>query len=156
MIRGDDPLAQLVELRAAKRVAELQSTIRADEEKLVNYAKNNQILSLDASQNTVVERLSGLNKSLLEAENDRKIAEAEYNAAKSPGAAGALAEANAKDINESESKLSDLKQKRAQLLLTDTDESPEVKDVTEQITTLEKQLSATRVQAISVATTNPS
>src|SRR5437667_4124210 len=66
----------------SKRVAELQSTIRTDEEKLVNYAKNNQILSLDASQNTVVERLSGLNKSLLEAENDRKIAEAEYKAAK--------------------------------------------------------------------------
>ena len=42
-----------------KRVAELQSTIRADEERLVNYAKSNQILSLDASQNTVVERLAG-------------------------------------------------------------------------------------------------
>ncbi len=41
-----------------KRIAELQQTIRTDEERLVNYAKNNQILSLDASQNTVVERLA--------------------------------------------------------------------------------------------------
>src|SRR5262249_35795065 len=38
----------------SKRVAELQSTIHTDEEKLVNYAKNNQILSLDTNQNTVV------------------------------------------------------------------------------------------------------
>src|SRR5216683_80790 len=138
----------------SKRVAELQSTIRADEEKLVNYAKNNQILSLDASQNTVVERLSGLNKSLLEAENDRKIAEAEYNAAKAPGAASALAEANAKDINESESKLSDLKQKRAQLLVEATEEAPEVKEVEQQITELDKHLKESRARYTSTLLTN--
>src|SRR5205809_3580770 len=96
----------------SKRVAELQDKIRSDEEKLVSYAKSNQMLSLDANQNTVVERLAGLNKQLLEAENDRKLAEAEYNAAKAPGAASALAEVSARDIAESESKLSDLKQKR--------------------------------------------
>src|SRR6266852_1125470 len=138
----------------SKRVAELQSTIRADEEKLVNYAKNNQILSLDASQNTVVERLSGLNKSLLEAENDRKIAEAEYNAAKAPGAASALAEANAKDINESESKLSDLKQKRAQLLVEATEEAPEVKEIEQQITELDKHLKESRARNTNTLLTN--
>jgi uncharacterized protein involved in exopolysaccharide biosynthesis len=53
-----------------KRIAELQSNIRSSEERLINYAKNNQILSLDAGQNTVVERLSGLNRQLLEAENE--------------------------------------------------------------------------------------
>ena len=57
----------------------------------------------------------------LEAENDRKLAEAEYNAAKAPGAASALAEADGKDVNESEQKLADLKQKRAQLLVDATD-----------------------------------
>ncbi len=138
----------------SKRVAELQSTIRTDEEKLVNYAKNNQILSLDASQNTVVERLSGLNKSLLEAENDRKIAEAEYNAAKAPGAASALAEANAKDINESESKLSDLKQKRAQLLVEATEEAPEVKEIEQQITELDKHLKESRARNTNTLLTN--
>ncbi len=138
----------------SKRVAELQSTIRADEEKLVNYAKNNQILSLDASQNTVVERLSGLNKSLLEAENDRKIAEAEYNAAKAPGAASALAEANAKDINEAESKLSELKQKRAQLLVEATEEASEVKEVEQQITELDKHLKESRARNTSTLLKN--
>src|SRR5213075_233467 len=111
----------------SRRVLELQTQIRSGEEKLVAYAKSNQILSLDASQNTVVERLAGLNKQLLEAENDRKLAEAEYNAAKAPGAAGALAEAGAKEIETSEAKLADLKQKRAQLLVEATEEAPEVK-----------------------------
>ena len=56
----------------SKRVAELQAQIRSDDEKLVNYAKEHQILSLTDNQNVVVERLAGLNKALLEAENDRK------------------------------------------------------------------------------------
>ena len=138
----------------SKRVAELQQQIRADEEKLVSYAKNNQILSLDASQNTVVERLAGLNKQLLEAENDRKLAEAEYNAAKTPGAATALAEAGAKDINESESKLADLKQKRAQLLVDATEEAPEVKEVDQQIAELQKHLNESRARNTSTLLTN--
>jgi len=45
-----------------KRVAELQSQIRNGEEQLVNYAQTHEIISLDASQNTVVERLAGLNR----------------------------------------------------------------------------------------------
>jgi hypothetical protein len=57
---------------------------------LVNYAKTHQILSLDGSQNTVVERLAGLNQQLLQAENERKDAEAAYRAALAPGAASAL------------------------------------------------------------------
>src|SRR5438552_1320754 len=138
----------------SKRVAELQSQIRSDEEKLVGYAKSNQILSLDASQNTVVERLAGLNKQLLEAENDRKMAEAEYNAAKTPGAATALAEAGAKDINESESKLADLKQKRAQSLVDATEEAPEVKEVDQQIGELQKHLNESRARNTNTLLTN--
>lgn len=128
----------------SKRVTELQTQIRSSEEKLVDYAKNNQILSLDASQNTVVERLAGLNKQLLEAENDRKLAESEFNAAKRPGAAGALAETGTKEIEATESKLAELKQKRAQLLIDATEEAPEVKEVDQQIDVLQKHLSETR------------
>jgi succinoglycan biosynthesis transport protein ExoP len=138
----------------SKRVAELQSQIRSAEEKLVGYAKSNQILSLDASQNTVVERLAGLNKQLLEAENDRKLAEAEYNAAKAPGAASALAEAGAKEVNDSESKLADLKQKRAQLLVDATEEAPEVKEVDQQIAAVQKHLNETRTRNTSTLLTN--
>ncbi|MGH9428687.1 MAG: GumC family protein, partial [Terriglobia bacterium] len=109
-----------------KRVAELQQQIRTDEERLVNYAKNNQILSLDASQNTVVERLAGLNRQLLEAENERKSAEAAYSAARAPGAATALVDADEKRIAATESTLAELRQKRAQLLVDATEEAPEV------------------------------
>ena len=128
----------------SRRVEELQSQIRSGEEKLVAYAKDNQILSLDASQNTVVERLAGLNKQLLEAENDRKLAEAEFNAAKAPGAAAALAEAGAKEIEASNTELSKLKQKRAELLIDATDEAPEVKQLDEQIDVLQKHIAETR------------
>jgi capsular exopolysaccharide synthesis family protein len=137
-----------------KRIAELQSQIRSGEEQLVNYAQSHQILSLDANQNTVVERLAGLNRQLLEVENDRELAAAAYRTSLAPGAAAAAAETSDKQIADFKSRLSELKQKRAQLLLTDTEESPEVKDITEQITTLENHLSATRVLAISLATTN--
>src|SRR6266850_2233855 len=123
-----------------KRIAELQQHIRTDEERLVNYAKSNQIISLDANQNTVVERLAGLNRQLLEAENDRKTAESNLHAAAAPGAATALADADAKQANEIESKLTDLRQKRAQLLVDATEEAPEVREVDQQIAELDKQL----------------
>jgi capsular exopolysaccharide synthesis family protein len=122
-----------------KRIAELQQQIRAAEERLVNYAKNNQIISLDPNQNTVVERLAGLNRQLLEAESERKAAEAAYNAARAPGAASALADDNAK-ANEIEAKLIDLRQKRALLLVEATEEAPEVKEVDQQLAELERQL----------------
>lgn len=137
-----------------KRVAELQSQIRNAEERLVNYAKNNQILSLDGSQNTVVERLAGLNRQLLEAENDRKIAEAAYRAALAPGAASALSEADAKQAADLETKLAALKEKRTQLLVENTEEWPEVKETNQQIATLEKQVADMRTRKTGVVTTN--
>jgi len=137
-----------------KRIAELQSQIRNGEEQLVNYAQSHEILSLDASQNTVVERLAGLNKELLEAENDRSLAEAAYRTSLLPGAAEANAEVSDSQIGGLKAHLAELRQKRAQLLLTDTEESPEVKDVTQQIATLEKQLEDTRGSAKKIVNTN--
>jgi capsular exopolysaccharide synthesis family protein len=137
-----------------KRIAELQQAIRSDEERLVNYAKNNQIISLDANQNTVVERLAGLNKQLLEAENDRKTAEAAFNAAKAPGAASALSEADNKQASDAESKLADLRQKRALLMVDATEEAPEVKEVDQQIAELERQVKDVRSRKTNTLLTN--
>jgi succinoglycan biosynthesis transport protein ExoP len=123
-----------------KRIAELQQQIRTSEERLVNYAKNNQIISLDPNQNTVVERLAGLNQQLLQAENDRKTAEAAYNAAKLPDAATAMVDDATKQTSDIEAKLIELRQKRAQLLVDATEEAPEVKEVDQQIGELDKQL----------------
>lgn len=137
-----------------KRIAELQTEIRNSEERLINYAKNHQILSLDASQNTVVDRLAGLNRQLLEAENERKLAEAAYRASLAPGAAEARAEGTAKLASESETKLTELRQKRAQLMVEYTEKYPEVKEIDQQIALLEKQRKDSLNRAAAVVTTN--
>ena len=137
-----------------RRVAELQTDIRNAEERLVNYAKTHQILSLDGSQNTVVERLAGLNQQLLQAENERKEAEAAFRAAQAPGAAGALAAKEGRGVDETENKLAALRERRSQLLVSNTEEWPEVKEINQQIATLEKQVSESKTRAASVVNTN--
>jgi capsular exopolysaccharide synthesis family protein len=137
-----------------RRIAELQTEIRNKEERLINYAKEHQILSLDASQNMVVDRLAGLNKQLLEAENERKLAEAAYRASLAPGAAEAQAEGNTKQASDDEAKLTDLQQKRAQLLVEYTEKYPEVKEIDQQIAVLQKRSSEARSRATNVVTTN--
>jgi len=136
-----------------KRIAELQGNIRTDEERLLNYARNNSIISLDASQNTVVERLAGLNTQLLQAEAARIDAEAKFNSAKAAGAASALAE-NDKNPVEADGKLAELKQKRALLLVDATEEAPEVKEVNQQIAELERQAKDVRGRRSTTILTN--
>ncbi len=138
-----------------KRVAELQSQIRSSEERLMNYARSNQILSLNADQNTVVERLTVLNKQLLEAENKRKVSEANYRAALAPGAASALAEeTTGRKIVDIETRLAEFRQKRAQLLVENTEEWPEVKEVNQQIAALEDEVRNARGRSTSILLTN--
>jgi polysaccharide biosynthesis transport protein len=137
-----------------KRIAELQQQIRTSEERLVNYAKNNQIISLDPNQNTVVERLAGLNQQLLQAENERKTAEAAFNAAKSPDAANALVDDATKQNGDLEAKLIELRQKRALLLVDATEEAPEVKEVDQQIGELDKQFKDFRSRKSATLLTN--
>jgi polysaccharide biosynthesis transport protein len=144
-----------------KRIADLQATIRSKEEELINYGKNHQILSLDANQNTVVERLAGLSKQLLEAEKERELAESAYRASLQPGAAEALAEGNEKSVlsaatlnTDAEIKLAELKQKRAELLVENTEKWPAVKEIDRQIAEREKQMNDTRARGARVVTTN--
>lgn len=137
-----------------KRIAELQQQIRSDEERLVNYAKNNQIISLNANQNTVVERLAALNNQLVQAEKDRIDAESQYTSAKGPGRADALVEADEKRIGELESKLAELRQKRTHLLVEATEEAPEVKELDPQITELQSQIKDLRGKKSTTLVTN--
>jgi capsular exopolysaccharide synthesis family protein len=107
----------------------------------------------------VVDRLAGLNRQLLEAENERKTAEANYRATLAPGALEAQAEStNNLVVNNSaattENKLAELRQRRAQLLLEYTEKYPEVKDLDQQIGMLEKQSEQLRTHTQSVVKTN--
>jgi capsular exopolysaccharide synthesis family protein len=121
-----------------KRIAELQSQIRHDEEQLLSYAGKNEIVSLNENENTVVERLSGLNRELLAAENERSQAEAAYKAALAPNAAEAMAGEAFKQTLQA--KLNELRQRRAQLLVENTEEWPEVKEIDKQIAEVENQI----------------
>lgn len=123
-----------------KRIAELQSQIRRQEEALVSYAEDNQIVSLDPSQNTVIERLTGLNRELLDAENERRKAEAAYKAALAPGAAETMASDISNQNSPQEVKLAELRQRRVQLLVENTEEWPEVKEIDKQVAEVERQI----------------
>jgi capsular exopolysaccharide synthesis family protein len=138
-----------------RRIAELQVEIRRGEEQLLNYAKDHQILSLDESQNTVVERLAGLNRQLMEAEKERTEAEAKYRASLDNSRAEAqAAETTSKQTAEAEIKLAELRQKRAQLLVSYTEKYPEVKEIDQQIAVLERQMKDTSTRATSVVVKN--
>jgi polysaccharide biosynthesis transport protein len=137
-----------------KRIAELQTEIRNGEERLVNYARNNQIVSLVGDQNTVVERLVSLSSELLKAENERKSAEAAYQAAQSPGAASALVRQSANQSSQIEGTIAGLRVRRAQLLAKTTEEWPEVKEIDSQIAELQKQNDEARKQSVTILLTN--
>jgi succinoglycan biosynthesis transport protein ExoP len=137
-----------------QRVTELKEQIRTDQESLLSYSKKHEILSLDPGQNTTLDRLVSLNRQLVDAENERKIAEANYLAATQPGAAIALADESAKQIADAEGKLPDLRQRKAQLLVTTTEKYPEVREVNEQISALEAEIDTIRQRAIKTVLTN--
>ena len=122
-----------------KRVAELQSEIRLGEERLINYSKDNQIVSLDAGQNTVVQRFSDLNLQLGQAENARIAAQTAYQAALQNGMRAATAETRDPQVSGLETRLNELRQRLAQLKTEYTDEWYEVVQTRKQIEGAEKQ-----------------
>lgn len=147
-------LEQKVETNASasdflqKRVAELQAKIRSDEEQLINYAKSNQILSLDSNQNTVVQRLSDLNTRLSQAESDRITAEAAFRAAQQNPMKSAVAESKDARTTGLEQQLTSLRQQLEQLKVEYTDEWPEVRKVQRQIQAIEQELLRSKKRSI--------
>ncbi len=133
-----------------KRVGELQSDIREGEERLINYAKNNQIVSLDDKQNTVVQRFTDLSGQLGRAENDRIAAQTAYQAAMQNKMRAATVETKDSQVVGLEGKLNDLRQKLAQLKTEYTDEWYEVVQTKKQIEGVESQLASIRKRASDV------
>jgi capsular exopolysaccharide synthesis family protein len=133
------------------RIGSLQADIKSDEEKLVNLTQTAGILKTgDGEQTIVIDRLSGLNKQLLEAENERKNAEANFLAvSNSPDKVNALAEAEmARYVTEQENnirsmqadilkKIADLREQRAQKLQEYKEGAPEIKEIDAQIKSYE-------------------
>lgn len=134
-----------------ERIANLQAEIKSDEVKYYNLTRDAGILRTgEEDQTIVIDRLSGLNKALLESENKRKEAEAIYLAvAKQPERARELAESQMgryvtereTDIryleNETAKKKQDLMRKRAELLAEYRPGSDEIKDIDSQVKALD-------------------
>ncbi len=138
-----------------ERIAELQSGIQSDEQKLVELTRNAGILKTEGEQTIVIERLSGLNRALLDAENKRKDAEAYFlTISGSPDKLRALAEEQVgRYITERENnisslkrdiiaKISDLRQQKAQKLEIYQENTPEIREVDAQINSYEKSIDA--------------
>ena len=137
-----------------RRTGELKSQIRDEEQQLSGYAKSHDMLTLDPGQNTALDRLAVLNRQLVEAENERRLAKAVYDALRDPGAADAQAEQDARPIAEARASLMALRAKRAQLLVGTTDKWPETQEVNQQIEELEKYINESQKRASTVAVTN--
>lgn len=134
----------------SERIANLQSDIKADEEKLVDLTQNAGILKTDGDQTIVIQRLAGLNKDLLEAENKRKNEEANYlTVNNSPEKVKALSEEqNARFITEQENsirslkvdtlkKIADLNNARIERLQLFDERADEIKQIEAQIKSYE-------------------
>lgn len=133
-----------------ERIASLQTDIKTDEQKLVDLTQSEGILKTGDEQTIVMDRLAGLNKALLEAENDRKNAEADYmTVSNSPEKVNALAEDKmARFVTEQENnirslkseafkKIADLRQKRELLLQEYHEGAAEIREIDVQIKSLE-------------------
>ena len=132
-----------------KRVAELQGLIRSGEERLINYGKDNQIISLDANQNIVVQRFADLNNKLGQAENERIVAQTTYQAALNNPMHSTTIEARDARTSALEGQLISLRQQLAQLKLEFTDEWSDVIKVKKQIEGIENELKNSRKTATS-------
>ncbi|MDQ3133033.1 MAG: polysaccharide biosynthesis tyrosine autokinase, partial [Acidobacteriota bacterium] len=136
-----------------ERIAGLQSEIKSGELRLLKLKEEAGIINTDGEQTLVVDRLSGLNKNLLEAENQRKNAEANYNTVKnSPEKIKSLSEElSARYITEQESairglvndtqkQIAGLKATRERLRQEYQDAAFEVQEVDVQIKSLEESI----------------
>ncbi len=128
------------------RIATLESDIKRDEEQLINSTQQAGILKTEGEQTIVSDRLSGLNRDMLVAENERKNAEANYlTVANAPERAKSLAEAEmGRFITEQENNLralqtdtlkriADLRQTRALRLQQYLEGAPEIVEIDAQI-----------------------
>ena len=136
-----------------KRITDLQSEIREGEIELVELQKSVGVVRTTGDQTIVIDRLAGLNKALLDAENKRKNAEAQYLAVKdSPDRINALAaQENQKFIqdrevaivayqNDTAKKIADYQAQRARLLQEYKESAPEIVEIDTQIKSLENSL----------------
>src|SRR6266436_1376716 len=126
----------------AKEIATLQTKIKQEQEEQFNYAKNHNLpLTADAAGNLEATRLATLSGQLLQAENDRKLVQAQLEAAKRESDPFSIPDVNGSGrVEKLRDRISALKEKRDALLIIYTPEWPEVKKIDAQLKGLEAEL----------------
>ena len=126
----------------AREIATLQTKLKQEQEEQFNYAKNHNLpLTADASGNLEAVRLATLSGQLLQAENDRKLIQAQLEAARREQDPFSIPDVNASArVDKLRDRISALKEKRDALLIVYTPEWPEVKKLDAQLKGLEAEL----------------
>jgi capsular exopolysaccharide synthesis family protein len=136
----------------ARSIADYQERIRHDTESLFNYAREKGLPpTMDASLNVEGQRLGDLSRQLLQAENQRKNAQAVYLSAKNSKDIFSVPEVvKSGRITEIQQRISELNDKKAALLVIYTPEWPEVKKTEASIRRLEDESKQAAEQAIAM------
>src|SRR6185436_2728163 len=134
----------------AREIASLQGKITFDTEALFNYARTKGLRpTLDPTLDVQGQRLQDLSKQLLAAEDKRKNAQAIYQSAKASTDTNTIPEVQKSErIADMQRRLSELKERKAALKVSYTDEWPEVKKTQAAIERLEGELAKSSQDAI--------
>jgi capsular exopolysaccharide synthesis family protein len=138
----------------AKQIIELQARIQANEQKRLNYKQEKSLpLGDKQGQDFVALRLSTYSTQLQAAEAERKNADAAYTSAlttsKTAGKWAVPEVLKNDNIQKMRARINELEEKKAALLVTYTEEWPEVKKVEEQIAQIKVQLDKAPDEVIS-------
>ena len=133
-----------------REIADYQAKIRHDQEALFNFAREKGIPpTIEPAMNVEVQRLAALSSQVLEAENERKNAQAIYlsaRAAKDPFSVPEVQKSGR--ITQLQERISQLEEKRAALLVIYTKDWPEVKKLDVTINRLNDELQKAASDAI--------
>jgi polysaccharide biosynthesis transport protein len=126
----------------AKQIATWQTKVKQQQEAQWNYAKaRNLPLVNDSAGNLEAARLATLSGQLLQAENERKLAQAQLEAARKEADPFSIPDVNASArVDKLRDRISALKERREALLTTYTPEWPEVKRIDAQLKGIEAEL----------------
>jgi succinoglycan biosynthesis transport protein ExoP len=137
------------ELALTNQIAQLQSKVKVDQEKLFDVARARNISPTPGGDNIEKGREIQLSTQVLDAQDKRKTAEAVYNSAKAASDPFSVPEVQKSTrVNTLRERISQLKERRDALLQVYTKEWPEVKKVEASIKPLEEELNKAATEAI--------
>lgn len=137
------------ENKLTNQIAQIQSKIKVDQEKLFEVARERNISPTPGADNVEKSREQQLSTQLLDAQDKRKTAEAVYKSAQAASDPFSVPEVQkSARVNVLRERLSQLKEKRDALLQVYTKEWPEVKKMEASIKPLEEELNKAAQEAI--------